>query len=79
MLSDWLSEPYSRGSYSFPAPGQVTIAGPLLAKGIGGRLHFAGEHCCYAFTGWMEGALSSGVRLARQLCERDGLAQPGSD
>ena len=79
MLSDWLSEPYSRGSYSFPAPGQVTIAGPLLAKGIGGRLHFAGEHCCYAFTGWMEGALSSGVRLARQLCERDGLAQPRSD
>jgi monoamine oxidase len=45
----------------------------LLAEGIGGRLHFAGEHCCYAFTGWMEGALSSGVRLAHTLCERDGV------
>jgi monoamine oxidase len=73
MLSDWSSDPYSRGSYSFPAPGQVTLAGPLLAEGIGGRLHFAGEHCCYAFTGWMEGALSSGVRLAHTLCERDGV------
>lgn len=75
-LYDWLSDPYSRGSYSFPAPGQVTIAGPLLARGLGGRLHFAGEHCCYAFTGWMEGALSSGVSLAARLCERDGLVEP---
>jgi monoamine oxidase len=77
-LYDWLSDPYSRGSYSFPAPGQVTVAGPLLARGVEGRLHFAGEHCCYAFTGWMEGALASGVRLARRLCERDGLVKPTS-
>jgi monoamine oxidase len=75
-LYDWLNDPYSRGSYSFPAPGQVTVAGPLLARGVKGRLHFAGEHCCYAFTGWMEGALASGVRLARRLCERDGLVKP---
>ncbi len=75
-LYDWLGDPYSRGSYSFPAPGQVTVAGPLLMRGIERRLHFAGEHCCYAFTGWMEGALSSGVRLARRLAERDGLVKP---
>lgn len=77
-LYDWLSDPYSRGSYSFPAPGQVTVAGPLLARGVGGRLHFAGEHCCYAFTGWMEGALASGVRLARRLAERDDLVKPAA-
>jgi monoamine oxidase len=75
---DWLTDPFSRGSYSFPAPGQVTVAGPLLAKGVGGRVHFAGEHCCYAFTGWMEGALASGVRLARRLSERDGLVKPAA-
>lgn len=75
-LYDWLGDPYSRGSYSFPAPGQVTVAGPLLLRGVERRLHFAGEHCCYAFTGWMEGALSSGVRLARRLAERDGLIRP---
>jgi monoamine oxidase len=74
-VMDWLADPYSRGSYSFPAPGQVTVAGPLLSKGLG-RVHFAGEHCCYAFTGWMEGALASGVRLARRFAERDGLVKP---
>lgn len=50
----------------------------MLARGIGGRLHFAGEHCCYAFTGWMEGALASGVRLARRLAERDDLVKPAA-
>lgn len=78
QLYDWLNDPYSRGSYSFPAPGQVTVAGPLLARGLEGRLHFAGEHCCYAFTGWMEGALDSGVRLAARLCQRDGLVKPSA-
>ncbi|MFO0881568.1 MAG: NAD(P)/FAD-dependent oxidoreductase [Gemmataceae bacterium] len=77
-LFNWLSDPFSRGSYSVAAPGQVTVAGPLLAKGVGGRLHFAGEHCCFAFLGWMEGALSSGVRLARKLAERDGLVTPAA-
>jgi len=75
-LYNWLADPFSRGSYSVAAPGQVTVAGPLLAKGVRGRLHFAGEHCCFAFLGWMEGALSSGVRLARRLAERDGLVTP---
>jgi monoamine oxidase len=77
-LYNWLADPYSRGSYSVAAPGQVTVAGPLLAKGVGGRLHFAGEHCCFAFLGWMEGALASGVRVARRLAERDGLVAPAA-
>ena len=38
-----------------------------------GRLHFAGEHTCYAFTGYMEGALRSGLRVAEQLARRDGV------
>jgi monoamine oxidase len=71
---DWLVDPWSRGTYSFPAPGQVTSAGPLLAAPHHGRLHFAGEHTCFAFTGWMEGALDSGVRVARRLAQRDGVA-----
>jgi monoamine oxidase len=70
---DWLLDPWSRGTYSFPAPGQVMAAGPLLAAPFERRLHFAGEHACFAFTGWMEGALASGVRLAHRLAERDGL------
>ena len=34
-----------------------------------GRLHFAGEHCCYKFVGYMEGALQSGIAAARNVRE----------
>lgn len=71
---DWVGDPWARGTYSFPAPGQVTTVGPLLDAPHARRLHFAGEHCSYAFVGWMEGALGSGVRVARRLAERDGAA-----
>ena len=71
---DWPGDAWTKASYSFPAPGQVTTLGPMLRDGIAGRLHFAGEHTAYAFVGYMEGALSSGVRVARRLAARDGLA-----
>lgn len=68
---DWPGFPLARASYSFPAPGQVTAFGPVLVDGIadGGLppLMFAGEHTAYGFIGYMEGALSSGVRVARKL------------
>ena len=77
-MNERLTSPRFPGLPPITRPGclQGSVAGPLLAKGVGGRLHFAGEHCCYAFLGWMEGALSSGVRLAARLCERDGLITP---
>jgi monoamine oxidase len=71
---DWPSDPWSKGSYSFPAPGQVTTQGPTLRQGIG-RLHFAGEYTSYAFMGFMEGALSSGAAAARRIAERDGVVK----
>jgi monoamine oxidase len=73
---DWPGDAWSKASYSFPAPGQVTALGPLLREGIAGRLHFAGEHTCYAFVGYMEGALASGVRLAKRMAARDGVLSP---
>lgn len=68
---DWPSDPLVQGGYSFPGPGQVTTVGPLLREGVAGRLHFAGEHCCYAFVGYMEGALQSGLQVAKRLAQRD--------
>lgn len=64
---DWPSDPWVKASYSFPAPGQVTTMGPLMQQPIGGRVHLAGEHTCYAFVGFMEGALQSGVRVAERI------------
>ncbi|MCI0362708.1 MAG: FAD-dependent oxidoreductase [Phycisphaerales bacterium] len=74
---DWPAEQWTGASYSFPAPGQVTTVGPILYKGhANGHLHFAGEHCSYAFVGYMEGALNSGAALAQRLAIRDGLLSP---
>jgi monoamine oxidase len=71
---DWPSDPLAGASYSFPAPSEVTRVGPILREGVG-RLHFAGEHCSYAFVGYMEGALRSGTSLAKRLAKRDGVAK----
>jgi monoamine oxidase len=73
----WPLDPWTLGGYSFPAPGQVTTVGPMLAKGLG-RLHFAGEHTCYKFVGYMEGGLYSGAHIAKKLAIRDGVLKPQS-
>lgn len=69
---DWPGDPWSKGGYTFPSPGQIVRIGPTLYNGLG-RLHFAGEHTCYKFVGFMEGALESGVRVAKQMAKRDGV------
>jgi monoamine oxidase len=69
---DWPAETWTGAGYSFPAPGQITTLGPLLAQGIG-PIHFAGEHACYKFVGYMEGGLASGVAVAKRLARRDGI------
>jgi monoamine oxidase len=63
---NWPADMWTAGGYSFPAPGEVTRVGPLLRAGLG-RLHFAGEYTCYKFVGYMEGALNSGVSVAKRL------------
>jgi monoamine oxidase len=70
----WPKEEWTKAGYSFPAPGQVTSIGPTYYKGLG-RLHFAGEHTCYKFVGYMEGALNSGASLALRIAKRDGVAK----
>lgn len=74
---DWPADEWTMASYSFPGPGQVTTVGPLLHKGMG-RLHFAGEHTCYKFVGYMEGALNSGATVAKRIATRDGVITPAA-
>jgi len=66
---DWPAEKWTGGGYSFPAPGEVTTKLSLLRE-FHGPLLFAGEHTSSAFVGYMEGALESGVRVARRLDAR---------
>ena len=70
---NWPNEKWSRGSYYFPRVNEVTKWGPFWKAGHRGRLQFAGEHTCYAFMGYVEGALSSGYRIARRIAVRDEL------
>ena len=72
-FQDWPNKEWTKASYYFPRINEVTRWGPFWKAGYGGWLHFAGEHTCYAFMGYMEGALSSGFRLARRLAVRDGI------
>ncbi|HEV3410612.1 MAG TPA: NAD(P)/FAD-dependent oxidoreductase [Chthoniobacterales bacterium] len=67
---NWPNEFWTAAGYSFPAPGQITTVGPVLHRGLG-RLHFAGEHACYKFVGYMEGALNSGVSVAKRILARE--------
>ena len=71
---DWPGDAWTKASYSFPAPGQVTAQGPTLYDGLG-RLHFAGEYSSYAFMGFMEGALNSGAAVAKRIAEKDGVVK----
>lgn len=65
---DWPGDPWTLAGYSFAAPGSILRIGPPLHAGIG-RLRFAGEHTSFAFPGYMEGALESGVRVAKAIHE----------
>jgi monoamine oxidase len=70
----WSTEPWTRGAFALYRPGQMTTLMPVLASAEGG-LHFAGEHTS-AWTGWMEGALESGERAAREVLNATGRAWP---
>jgi monoamine oxidase len=61
----WRLEPWSRGAFAVCHPGQMTALMPDIAAGDG-RIHFAGEHTS-PWMGWMEGALESGERAAREV------------
>jgi len=68
----WEKDLFAQSSYSFYSVGSLTRIMPFLAVPEG-RLYFAGEHTS-PFIGYMEGALESGVRAAREvlrLCQRD--------
>ena len=73
QFMDWAADPWTLGGSSFPSPGRLTRFGPVEQK-LQGRIHLAGEHMCAKYAGTMEGALHSGVLLARRMAARDGAA-----
>ena len=67
MSKCWDEDEYARGAYACFKPGQMIEMCPAAGKPEG-RVFFAGEHTS-AVCAWMQGALESGNRVAREISE----------
>lgn len=64
---DWGAEVYSRGGYAgVPVPGFFLDHGPAMRKPVG-RVHWAGTETASSWNGYMDGAVESGGRAAREV------------
>ena len=62
----WDEDEWARGASAYYKPGQFSSLLPHVARPEG-RIHFAGEHTSVWIDGWMQGALESGERAAREV------------
>lgn len=69
----WSLEPWSGGAWASPTSAQHSTLQSHIGRAEG-RIHFGGEHSS-DYHGWMQGALVSGLRAAREIHEADSLAQ----
>jgi monoamine oxidase len=65
MATAWAADPFARGSYSHCVPGRYG-ARAILARPVGGRILFAGEHVEQTAYGTLHGAHLSGLRAAAE-------------
>ena len=71
---DWSAEPFTRGCYgAHLPPGAWTAYGPALREPVG-RIHWAGTETAERWTGYIDGAIDSGQRVAAEV-----LAALGGD
>ena len=64
---DWSAEPWTRGCYgAHLPPGAWTVYGPALREPVG-RLHWAGTETAERWTGYIDGAIDSGQRVAAEV------------
>lgn len=68
-FTHWMSDPWSRGAYSYCTPGHGN-ARQILKTGVDDRLLFAGEHCSDQFFGTLHGAYLSGTETALKISGR---------
>jgi monoamine oxidase len=67
VLQRWDNEEWSRGGpVAFGPPGVLTKYGPALKKPFDG-IHFAGTESSNYWVGYMDGAIRSGERVAKEI------------
>ena len=63
----WSSDPWARGCYAgYMTPGTWVDYGPALREAVG-RVHWAGTETATYWSGYMDGAVSSGRRAAAEV------------
>jgi monoamine oxidase len=74
---DWMSDPYSRETWMMHRPRQVTryLAAQQAAEGV---LHFAGSDVANLWAGFIDGAIESALRVAREVTGELDLDLPRS-
>lgn len=63
----WAHEPLVEGGYSITLPPGAFSLGPAAFAQAEGPLHFAGTETANEYPGYMEGAVESGERAAREI------------
>jgi monoamine oxidase len=67
---DWEADPWSRGTWMVPRPGRLST-GWSEVQAPHGRIAFAGADIATRWVGWIDGAIESGLRAARQVLGAD--------
>ena len=62
----WEDDPFARGGYAYFGPSFDPALRPLIGRGVG-RLLFAGDHTSRQYQGYMNGAVESGQRVAKEI------------
>jgi monoamine oxidase len=66
---DWSAEPFTRGCYgAHLPPGAWTVYGPALRRPVG-LIHWAGTETAECWTGYIDGAIDSGQRVAAEVLD----------
>lgn len=65
----WHRDPYALGGFTAYAPGQMTRHWNAFLQPAG-NIYFAGEHTAIDYVGYLEGAVRSGIRVAKQISEK---------
>lgn len=65
-VDHWLSNQWTKGSYSYWKVGQYTKFAGILGKREG-NIFFAGEHTSIKWLGYLNGAVESGERAAQEV------------
>ncbi len=69
FTKNWHTDPWQLGAFAMYQAGEFRSLYPHIARAEG-RVHFAGEHSS-PWWGWIQGALHSGMRTAREVNEAE--------